>query len=138
MAVRTFSRIFPHARCNIIGMIHVPALPGTPRSSLSMPEILERVEAEAATYGAAGVDGVIVENMHDTPYSLEKDLGPEVTACMALVGSAARRVVPAGRPVGVQVLAGANRAAVAVALAAGLQVTDLPIVQPSCFIIPFL
>ena len=40
-----------------------------------MSEILAKVEAEARLYTSLGLHGVIVENMHDTPYSLEKDLG---------------------------------------------------------------
>lgn len=50
------------------GMLHVPALPGTPASSLGMSEILDKVMEEARVYSEAGVDGVIIENMHDTPY----------------------------------------------------------------------
>ena len=46
----------------------MPALPGTPASSLGMMEILDRVMEETRVYSEAGVDGVIIENMHDTPY----------------------------------------------------------------------
>ena len=49
-------------------MLHIPALPGTPASSLGMTEILDRVMEETRVYSEAGVDGVIIENMHDTPY----------------------------------------------------------------------
>ena len=48
---------------------------GSPGSVLRLPEILEKVEHEAAVYLQHGVDGVIVENMHDTPYTLERDQG---------------------------------------------------------------
>lgn len=61
-------------------------------------------------------DGVIIENMHDIPYSLS--VGPEVSACMTAVCSAVRSVCPA-LPLGVQILAAANRQALAVALASG-------------------
>ena len=40
-----------------------------------MSEILERVEHEAQVYRRQAVDAVIIENMHDTPYCLERDLG---------------------------------------------------------------
>ena len=46
----------------------MPALPGTPASSLGMTEILDKVMEETRVYSEAGVDGVIIENMHDTPY----------------------------------------------------------------------
>lgn len=101
----------------VIGMLHVPALPGSPRSRLAMPEIVDHVLAEVALLEEHGVDALLLENMHDVPY-LKADAGPEVTACLTAVAAA---VVPrASRPVGVQVLAGANEAALAVALAAGL------------------
>ena len=49
-------------------MLHVPALPGSPASILGMGEILDHVMEETRVYREAGVDGVIIENMHDTPY----------------------------------------------------------------------
>lgn len=113
--------MFGKNACNVIGMIHVPALPGSATSRLRMSEILAKVEAEARLYTSLGLHGVIVENMHDTPYSLEKDLGPETTACMSVVASAVRALIPSTVPVGIQVLAAANRSALAAALAANLQ-----------------
>ena len=55
--------------------------------------------------------------MHDVPY-LKGGTGPEVTAMMSVIGRAVKQAV--GVPCGVQILAGANREAVAAALAAGL------------------
>jgi membrane complex biogenesis BtpA family protein len=55
--------------------------------------------------------------MHDAPF-LRSEVGPEIVASMAIL---ARAVKESSRlPCGVQILAGANREAVAVALAAGL------------------
>lgn len=112
------SAIFPpRSPCPVIGMIHVGALPGTPASSKSVAEIVDEAAAEARVYREAGVDGVMVENMHDTPY-LRGAVGPEIVASMALCARAVK--AEAGLPVGVQILAGANREAMAVAVAAGL------------------
>ena len=102
----------------LIGMLHVPALPGTPDHALPVGEIVARVGAEADLLAEAGVDAVLLENMHDVPY-LRGGVGPEITAAMTAVAAHVSEVFPG--PVGVQVLAGANREAVAVALAAGLQ-----------------
>jgi membrane complex biogenesis BtpA family protein len=115
-------KIFEKACCNVIGMIHVPALPGTPSALLGgMKHILEKVEHETELFNKHKVHGVIIENMHDTPYCLEKDLGPETAACMAVLANKVRSILPRNVPVGVQVLAAANRSALAVALAANLQ-----------------
>ena len=116
-----FSKLFRHKTCNILGMIHVPALPGSPASSAGMAEILERVEHEAEVYRGAGVGGVVLENMHDTPYCRAPDIQPQVAACMAVLAARVRALLPPAMPVGVQVLAAANREALAVAVAAGLQ-----------------
>jgi uncharacterized protein len=102
----------------VIGMLHVPALPGTPRHVLSMTRIIDDVLAEAAIQVQAGVHALLLENMHDVPY-LRGGVGPEITAAMTMVAAQVRAHVTC--PVGVQVLAAANREALAVALAAELQ-----------------
>jgi hypothetical protein len=100
----------------LIGVLHLPALPGTARSQLGPDAIVETVLAEARQYQAAGFQGLMIENMHDRPY-LKAAVGPEVVAAMAVIGGEVRRST--GLPLGVQVLAGANRQALAVALACG-------------------
>jgi membrane complex biogenesis BtpA family protein len=100
----------------LIGMIHAQALPGTPRSRQGVAEIAASAVAEARTYAELGFDGVIVENMHDRPY-LKSAVGPEVVAAMAVIGAEVRRAVDL--PLGIQVLAGANPAALAVGHACG-------------------
>ena len=102
----------------IIGVIHVAALPGTPANTKSVAEIVAAAQREAAVYAAGKVDGIIVENMHDTPY-LRGAVGPEITAAMTLAAQAVK--AESGLPVGIQILAGANLEALAVAHAAGLQ-----------------
>jgi uncharacterized protein len=109
------SRVFGAPR-GLVGMIHVRALPGTPGSHLTVDAIAEIAAAEARQYHAAGFTALGIENMHDRPY-LKGAVGPEVVSAMAVVGREVRRAV--GLPLGVQVLAGANREALAVAHACG-------------------
>ena len=116
MSRQRFNALF-RIRCPVIAMIHVGALPGTPAYGGSMAALIDRAAAEAATYLRAGVDALAVENMHDAPY-LCGTVGPEITAAMTAIGRAAKQAAPL--PCGVQVLAGANREALAVAEAAGL------------------
>ncbi len=101
----------------IIGMIHVDPLPGTPKFNSSMPEIIAKAKAEAQIYKEAGIDMLAIENMHDVPY-LNKDVGPDVVAAMAVIGYEVKNVT--GLRCGIQILAGANLEALAVAQAAGL------------------
>ncbi|MDM8527359.1 BtpA/SgcQ family protein [Anaerolineales bacterium HSG24] len=101
----------------IIGMIHVDALPGTPKSKFGLPEIIARAKAEALLYKQAGVDMLAIENMHDVPYC-NQTVGPEIVAAMTVVGYEVKNVT--GLPCGIQILAGANVEALGVAHAAGL------------------
>jgi membrane complex biogenesis BtpA family protein len=107
-----FSRIKP-----VVGVIHVGALPGTPRNAKSVSQLVDVARNEARLYREGGVDAVYIENMHDVPY-LRGAVGPEIVAAMTLIGSEVK--AQCGLPVGIQILAGANLEAMAVAHAAGL------------------
>lgn len=101
----------------IYGMIHVGALPGTPQQKFSLSQITEKAVQEAELLAAAGFDGIILENMHDIPY-LNREVGAEIIASMTVVSKAVREVSVC--EIGIQVLAGANKAALAIALACEL------------------
>ncbi len=101
----------------VVGVVHTGALPGTPAGTLGVAELVEQAGSEARLYREGGVDAIIIENMHDVPY-LRGGVGPEVVAAMALIGRAVKEETRL--PVGVQILAGANREAMAVAHSAGL------------------
>lgn len=101
----------------ILGMIHVGALPGTPASTQSVATLMAQAVAEARLYRNSSLDGIVIENMHDVPY-LRGTVGPEIVAAMTIIGQAVK--AEANLPVGIQILAGANLEAMAVAHAAGL------------------
>ena len=100
----------------LIGVIHVGALPGTPSNRKTVAAIAEDAVREARIYQTAGFHGLAIENTHDRPY-LKSSVGPEIGAAMAVIGCEVRRAV--SLPLGIQVLAGANEWAVAVAHACG-------------------
>ncbi len=108
--------LFPE-RKPIIGVIHTGALPGTPRNTQSMTELVASSTREAKLYRDASVDGVMIENMHDVPY-IRGEVGPEIVAAMTAIASEVRSEI--ALPIGIQILAGANLEAMAVAHAAGL------------------
>jgi uncharacterized protein len=112
---RVIASLFGAPRA-LIGMIHPGGLPGTPSGRLSLAALAETAVAEARIYANAGFHGVMIENMHDRPY-LKRSVGPEIVAAMTALGIEVRRAVTL--PVGLQVLAGANREALAVASACG-------------------
>jgi membrane complex biogenesis BtpA family protein len=101
----------------VIGVIHVGALPGTPANRLSVGELAKLAAVEAKLYRDGGVDGIIIENMHDVPY-LRGAVGPEIVAAMTVIGQTVKSV--SLLPAGIQILAAANIEALAVAHAAQL------------------
>ncbi|MEE2787327.1 MAG: BtpA/SgcQ family protein [Myxococcota bacterium] len=113
------SRINPlldtESSCLLIGMVHLPPLPGSAGWAGSMTTVLDRAQRDADALIEGGCDALLVENMGDAPY-LKAQVRPETTAAMAV---AVERIVRLGGPVGVQILAGANREALGVAVATG-------------------
>lgn len=101
----------------VIAVIHVGPTPGAP-GAIDVRCAVDRAAAEARVLVELGVDGLLVENAHDRPGIHESEMGPEVAAFLTRVTVAVKR--QAGRlPVGVRVVEGANRTALAVAQAAG-------------------
>ncbi|NQT61723.1 MAG: BtpA/SgcQ family protein [Candidatus Marinimicrobia bacterium] len=117
MNTATFSNILPQAK-SLIGMIHVQALPGTPQNHLSVSEITAQAVKEAKILAEYGMQSIALENMHDVPY-LNREVGPEIIATLTRICSDVRAVTDL--PLGLQILAGANQAALSVAQASELQ-----------------
>lgn len=101
----------------LIGMVHIGATPGTPRASMAPAQLIEQAATEARILREAGFDAIIVENMHDAPYVHGDELGPEQTALMTLAAKAAADAFQG--PVGVQILSGGSRQAMAAAHVTG-------------------
>lgn len=101
----------------VIGMVHVGALPGTPASRGTLRELVQQAADDCRLYRAAGVHGVMLENMHDVPY-LRGSVGPEITAAMTVLALAVKEASELS--CGIQILAAANHEALAVAHAAEL------------------
>lgn len=92
-----FEKLFP-AIPALIGVIHVPALPGSP---FDRGQSLEEIEAfcveEARAFVRGGFDAVIVENAGDGPRP--KLTPPETVAALGALTYSVRKAVPV--PVGV-------------------------------------
>jgi uncharacterized protein len=114
-ALTAFRECFGAPRA-LIGVLHVGALPGTPSACHPIDTLIRQTLAEAKIYRDAGFTALMLENMHDRPY-LKGSVGPEITAAMTALARETTRET--GLAVGIQVLAGANREALAIALASG-------------------
>lgn len=114
----TIAHIFGRARGVVIGVVHCPAFPGAPRYDGRASEALyEAALADARAYAQGGVDGLIVENHGDVPFSKPDDIGPETSAFMSVCADRIARET--GLPVGINVLANASMPALAIAAASG-------------------
>jgi len=124
----------------IIGMVHLPPLPGSPSyKNQLIDQILEAAVQEAKALEDGGVDGLIVENLGDAPY-LKSNVGLETVSAMTLVMNNVVEAVDI--PVGVNILRNDVKAALAVAYVTGGRfiranvftdtvLTDQGIIEPS-------
>ncbi len=113
--MRKFDSIFLQKH-SIIGMIHVQALPGTPRYQNDINAIIDKAVEEAVLYKNAGIDALMIENMHDIPYQ-KNEVGHEISDIMGLIAFLVKKET--SLPLGIQILAGANKAALAAANTSG-------------------
>jgi hypothetical protein len=99
----------------IIGVIHLPALPGY-AGSPGLDGVLEKAVTDQAALEGGGVDGVLVENYADRPFRLQAR--PETIAAMTRV---VRELVLNAKTavVGVEILLNDPAASLAVAKMAG-------------------
>lgn len=98
----------------LIGVIHLPALPGSPRASLGLDECLESARRDVAALLAGGADGVIVENFHDAPFFAEV-VPPITVAAMTAICRELRGAIAV--EMGINVLRNDAAAALAIAVA---------------------
>lgn len=111
------TRIFGRDKI-VIGVVHCPALPGSPAHRGSpVTAIHDAALRDAEAYVAGGVDGLIVENHGDIPFLRPDDLGPETAAHLAVITDRIGRAFDV--PLGINVLANAAIDAFAVASAGG-------------------
>lgn len=100
----------------LIGVLHLPALPGAPGFDEPVGSVRTRAADDARMLERCGFTAVIIENFHDAPFRAER-VDPETVAAMAVV--VAEVVDAVSIPVGVNVLRNDALAALGVAVAAG-------------------
>jgi membrane complex biogenesis BtpA family protein len=103
-------------KCSIVGVVHVPPLPGAAGYKGGMDALITSSLTDALRYAESGIDALMVENMHDVPY-LKGFVHPETTAAMSVIARTLKDET--GLPLGIQLLAGANLESLGAAVAAG-------------------
>ncbi|WP_442916067.1 BtpA/SgcQ family protein [Lichenihabitans sp. Uapishka_5] len=104
----------------IIGVVHCPPMPGTPRwRDKDFRKTIDIAVADAESYVRGGVDGLIIENHGDIPFLKPERIGHEVTTGLAVITDRIRQRFDV--PLGINVLANGAVPALAVAKTAGAQ-----------------
>jgi len=96
----------------VIGVIHLLAMPGSPGFNGQLDIAFERAEQEAASLASGGVNGIIIENFFDVPFT--KGRVDTSTAC-AMTIAAQRVKAISGLPLGINVLRNDAKTALAIA-----------------------
>ncbi len=121
----------------VIGVVHLLPLPGSSRWGGSLELVLARAEQEATALATGGVDGIMVENFHDTPFT-KGSVDPAVIAAMSLAVKRIKQLVHV--PIGINVLRNDAHSALAIAccteanfirvnILTGVTVTDQGIIE---------
>ncbi|HTK10514.1 MAG TPA: BtpA/SgcQ family protein [Ktedonobacteraceae bacterium] len=107
----------------IIGMIHLKPLPGAPHfQGGNLDEAFEFAMQDVRAFEEGNVDGLIIENAWDIPFSKPEDIGMETVAAMSALTVQIKKETRL--PIGINCLANGAIPALAVAKAA-----DVPFIR---------
>jgi len=121
----------------IIGVLHVPALPGSPRHERDFSAVMDWVLRDADALAGGGVEALLLENFGDAPFYPAR-VPAHTVAFMTAIGREVKRAF--NLPLGINVLRNDAESALAVASAAsaefirvnihtGARVTDQGLIQ---------
>jgi membrane complex biogenesis BtpA family protein len=100
----------------VIGMVHLRALPGSPRWDGDMAALVRAALGDARALAEGGADAVLVENHGDVPFTARRVDAATVAGMAVVIGELRREIA---LPIGVNVLKNDVRSALAVAAATG-------------------
>ena len=99
----------------LIGTVHLPALPGSPRHRLPLAGLVEHAVADAEALRRAGFGALLIENFGDVPFAANC-LEPAAVAAMGIVAAEVRSAT--SLPIGINALRNDALAALGIAAAA--------------------
>ena len=105
-----------NAKKVLIGVVHLPPLPGSPGWGGDMGWVLDRAQEEASVLEQGGANGIIVENFGDVPFRIGP-VEPDTVAAMTLAVARVKQGIDL--PVGVNMLRNDAKSALAVAATTG-------------------
>src|SRR5215470_18911127 len=125
----------------IIGMLHVPALPGSPQGRLEFNAIVTWVLKDADALASGPVDALLLENFGDAPF-YPRRVPPHTVAFMTAIAREVKREFRL--PLGINVLRNDAESALAIASAVsadfirvnihtGARVTDQGVIEGAAY-----
>jgi membrane complex biogenesis BtpA family protein len=100
----------------VIGVVHLLPLPTSARWGGSLKAVVERAEQEATALAAGGVDGIIIENFFDAPFTKD-NVDPATISSMTLIVDHIMNLIML--PIGLNVLRNDAKSALAIASCVG-------------------
>ena len=113
----------------VIGMIHLPALPGSPGYRGDVTSIREHILCDARLLRDGGVHGLMLENFGDVPFFADSVPTHTVTHMTALAQAVKDEV---DLPLGINVLRNDGMSALAVAHAVGAEYIRVNVLSGAC------
>ncbi|WP_373532763.1 BtpA/SgcQ family protein [Vampirovibrio sp.] len=110
----------------IIGSVQLLALPGSPDWDGHWDSLTARAEQEATALATGGVDGLILENRHDTPFSRGR---MDVAGAIAMALLTRRLKQFTNLPIGISVLQNDPETALAIAMNTGADFLRLSVLS---------
>ena len=96
----------------VIGVVHLLPLPTSPRWGGSLKAVIDRAEQEATALASGGIDGIIVENFFDAPFT-KSQVDPAVVSAMTIIIQKIQNLVTI--PIGINILRNDAQSALAIA-----------------------
>ena len=118
------------ATLQLIGMVHLGPLPGSPRYAGDFETTLERAITDATSLAEAGFDALMIENYGDIPFYPD-DVPAVTVAAMARAVATVKAAV--STPLGVNVLRNDAAAALAIAAACDAQFIRVNVLSGSMY-----
>lgn len=100
----------------VIGVVHLQPLPTSPRWGGNLQSVINRAEQEATALASGGVNGIIIENFFDAPFT-KNHVDPAVVSAISLITKRLMSMVSV--PVGLNVLRNDAHSALAIATCVG-------------------
>lgn len=100
----------------ILGVVHLLPLPTSARWGGNLRQVMDRAEQEATALAAGGIDGIIIENFFDAPFT-KGQVDPATVSAMTLIMDRLSGLVTV--PLGLNVLRNDAKSAMAIAACTG-------------------